>query len=32
MTENSLGTGEDDEQNKIVKNIIKTVTIEKNTK
>jgi hypothetical protein len=29
MTENSLGTGEDDEQNKIVKNIMKTVTIEK---
>ena len=29
MTENSLGTGEENEQNKIVKNILKTVTIHK---
>ncbi len=29
MTENSLGTGEAEEQNKIVKNIMKSVTIDK---
>ena len=29
MTENSLGTGDEEEQNKIVKNIMKSVTIDK---